>query len=393
MSDQSSQFTILYIEDNADNQRLVKRILEARGYQVLLANDGPGGLELARETMPALVLVDINIPGLDGYETTTRLRSLPHLKGVPILALTADSRLGVRERSLVAGCSGFLVKPIDPRRLADQIQEFIGGKRELVSPAVETSILREYNDKLVERLERQVRELSTANAELQELDQLKSNFLATLSHEIRTPLTSILGYLELFERRTLGPLSDAQTQAIEVVTRNARSLSRLLNNLLYLQEIRSTPLRRHTVALSELVLQVVGGLRSSAQEHGVDLQISVTPGITIQGDSTALAQATHGLVENAIKFNTRGGTAKVVLVADATRALIRVEDTGIGIPAEAIEKVFVPFYQVDATLARPYTGAGLGLAIVKYIVDGSGGHVTAKSTPGSGSTFTVMLPR
>jgi CheY-like chemotaxis protein len=122
MSDQSSQFTILYIEDNADNQRLVKRILEARGYQVLLANDGPGGLELARETMPALVLVDINIPGLDGYETTTRLRSLPHLKGVPILALTADSRLGVRERSLVAGCSGFLVKPIDPRRLADQIQ-------------------------------------------------------------------------------------------------------------------------------------------------------------------------------------------------------------------------------------------------------------------------------
>ena len=208
---------ILYIEDNLDNQRLVQRILEARGYQVLLAKDGPSGLAAARETMPALILVDINIPGLDGYETTTRLRSLPHLHNVPIIALTADSRIGVRERSLVAGCSGYITKPIDPRRLHEQIQEFIDGKRELVSAAVETSILREYNDKLVERLERQVRELSAANAELQELDRLKSNFLATLSHELRTPLTSILGYLELFERNTLGSLTDVQSQAISVI--------------------------------------------------------------------------------------------------------------------------------------------------------------------------------
>src|SRR5688500_17815434 len=122
--------TILYIEDNADNQRLVRRIMEARGYAVLLAKDGPDGIAMAREGHPTLILVDINIPGLDGYETTTRLRGMAHLSGTPIVALTADSRPGSRERSLVAGCDGYITKPIDARSLPEQLNEFIAGKRE-----------------------------------------------------------------------------------------------------------------------------------------------------------------------------------------------------------------------------------------------------------------------
>lgn len=385
--------TILYIEDNLDNQRLVRRILDARGYNVLLADDGPSGLALARESQPALILVDINIPGLDGYETTTRLRTMQHLHAVPIIALTADSREGVRERSLVAGCTGYITKPIDPRRLPEQIQEFIGGKRENVPQAVETTILREYNDKLVERLERQVRDLSTANAELQELDRLKSQFLATLSHELRTPLTSILGYLELFERQTLGPLTEVQNQALSVVTRNARTLSRILNNLLYLQEIRSTQVRRTPVALQEIVRHVVAELRPQAQEAGVELHIDLPQSVMFQGDLMALGQAFRNLIENAIKFNLRGGNVRVTLTDEPSRVMLRVEDTGVGIPAEALEKIFLPFFQIDDTLARSYTGAGLGLAIVKYVVDAYGGQVTVRSSPGAGSTFTLLLPR
>jgi signal transduction histidine kinase len=389
----SERPTILYIEDNIDNQRLVERILRARGYDVLLAENGPGGLALARESMPALILVDINIPGLDGYETTTRLRSLPHLHAVPIVALTADSRLGVRERSLVAGCSGYITKPIDPRQLPDQIQEFINGKREDVPEGLETSILREYSSKLVERLERQVAELSAANAELQELDRLKSNFLATLSHELRTPLTSVLGYLELFERRTLGPLNDVQHQAISVIARNSRTLSRILNNLLYLQEVRSNPMRRVPVNLTDIIQHTIGELQPAARENGIDLQATVAPNTMYSGDPTALTQAFRNLIENAIKFNVKDGKVRVTLLDDATRVVLRVEDTGVGIPAEMHEKIFVPFYQVDDTLARPYTGAGLGLAIVRYVCDAFGGQVTVRSTPGVGSTFTLYLPR
>ncbi|HET9221741.1 MAG TPA: hybrid sensor histidine kinase/response regulator [Roseiflexaceae bacterium] len=387
------QPTILYIEDNADNQRLVKRILEARGYGVLLSETGPDGIAQALEGAPSLILVDINIPGLDGYETTTRLRGMDHLRATPIVALTADSRVGTRERSLVAGCDGYITKPIDPRRLPDQLEEFINGKREAVPQAVETTMLREYNQKLVERLERQVRDLSAANAELQEADRLKSQFLATLSHELRTPLTSIMGYLELFGRRTLGPMNEIQSEAITVMARNAETLTRHVNNLLYLQEVRSTQIKRGPVALHDLLRRVLVEYQKRARDAGVELQIEIHPIATFLGDSLALEQAFRGLIDNAIKFSPRRGRVRVLLIDEPSRVLLRVEDTGIGIPPAHHEKIFLPFYQVDASLARQHPGAGMGLAIVKHVVEAHGGQVTLRSAPGQGSAFTLVLPR
>jgi signal transduction histidine kinase len=384
---------ILYIEDNADNQRLVQRIMTAHGYAVLLAKDGPDGISMARESRPALILVDISIPGLDGYETTTRLRGMEHLHGTPIVALTADSRVGARERSLVAGCDGYITKPIDAHQLPEQLGEFVAGKREALPLGVEAPLLREYNRKLVERLEQQVRELTAANAELQELDQLKSQFLATLSHELRTPLTSILGYLDLFERGTLGTLSEIQSHAIDVIGRNAHTLTRQLNNLLYLQEVRSSQIKRVSVTVYDMVLRLVAELQPVAQEAGIAMGMSLQPTLVFPGDPMALEQTFRNLLDNAIKFTPRGGYIRVALIDDPTRIILRVEDSGIGIPAEAQEKIFVPFYQVDSSLARPYPGAGLGLAIVKHVVEAHGGQVTVRSAPGSGSTFTVVLPR
>jgi signal transduction histidine kinase len=339
------------------------------------------------------VLVDINIPGLDGYETTTRLRSMSHLRGTPIVAMTADSRVGARERSLVAGCDGYITKPIDPRGLPEQLSEFIGGKREVLAHETEAPLLRAYNHKLVARLEQQVRELTAANAELQELDQLKSQFLATLSHELRTPLTSILGYLDLFERGTLGTLSEIQGHAIDVISRNAHTLTRQLNNLLYLQEVRSSQIKPVPVTVYDMVLRLLAELQPLADSTGLQLEMSLQPTMIFAGDAMALEQAFRNLIDNAIKFTPRGGRIRVTLADDPSRIILQVEDSGIGIPAEAQEKIFVPFYQVDSSLARPYPGAGLGLAIVRHVVEAHGGQVTVRSAPGSGSIFTIVLPR
>ncbi|HEU4321681.1 MAG TPA: hybrid sensor histidine kinase/response regulator [Roseiflexaceae bacterium] len=385
--------TILYIEDNPDNQRLVQRLLEARNFQVLIAPDGPQGIALARETTPDLILVDINIPGLDGFETTTRLRSMAHLRNAPIVALTADSQEGTRERSLAAGCDGFLTKPIDPRRLHEQLQEFISGKREELPQTVETTVLREYTQKLVERLERQVREAMVANAELQELDRLKSQFLALLSHELRTPLTSILGFVELFERGTLGPLTQSQKEAITVIGRNVQTLVRHLNSLLYLQEVRSSQLRRVPMMPHEMLQRLMSEMRARAQTSGIEVEDSIAPTRTYNGDMVALEYAFRHLLDNAIKFTPGGGRVSVAMEDEASRIILRVQDTGIGIPPSLHEKIFLPFYQVDSSLARNYTGVGIGLAIVKHVIEAHGGQVTVRSTPGSGSTFTVVLPR
>ncbi|NJN17746.1 MAG: hybrid sensor histidine kinase/response regulator [Oscillochloris sp.] len=393
MSDTAAK--ILYIEDNHDNQRLVQRVLSTRGYEVLLVEDGPGGVALARENRPALILVDLNIPGLDGYETTTRLRSLPHLRSTPIIALTADGSPGARERALVAGCDGFLVKPIDPRQLPQQLQEFIQGKRELVpTDASEVALLRAYNQKLVERLEGHVRELMKANTQLQEVDRLKSQFLSTLSHELRTPLTSLLGYLELFDRGMLGAMAPAQQDAIGVMRRSAETLAGQLNNLLYFQELRSRSFHLRSLRPSEHLRALLVAFKERAEQRSVAFVVTTSnPMQPIQLDPNAFELLVRSLLDNALKYNQAGGTVQLTLQDEPLRLIVRVEDSGIGIAKDQLEKIFLPFYRVDETLATEHAGSGLGLAIVQHIAEAHGGQVTVRSSPGQGSVFTVVLPR
>jgi signal transduction histidine kinase len=386
---------IIYIEDNLDNQRLVQRVLAARGYELLLAEDGPDGLALARAHSPALILVDLGIDGLNGYETTTRLKGMPHLAETPIIALTADASPGSRERALAAGCDGYLAKPIDARLLPQQLDEFIAGRREALPTALEAPMLRAYSQKLVERLEQQVRELTAANAELQELDRLKSQFLGTLSHELRTPLTAMLGYLELLDRGMLGALSDVQRDAVAVMRRSGDVLSRQINNLLYLQEVRSAQLQRAPVGLGALLGRLTDELAPQARAADVELALDLPPQpvAPLLADEQALGLGLRHVIENAVKFNVSGGRARVALSDQGSRVVVHVVDTGIGIPADALEKIFLPFYQVDASLARQHAGSGLGLAIARHVAEAHGGTIAVRSALGGGSVFTVVLPR
>jgi signal transduction histidine kinase len=387
-----TQQHILYVEDNHDNQRLVQRVLGARGYHVLIADDGATGVAMARESRPALVLVDLGIPGLDGYETTTRLRSFPHLRGVPIVALTADGTPDARERALVAGCDGYLVKPIDARLLPQQIAEFIGGKREQIpAHADESQLLRAYNEKLVERLEQRVRELTQANAEVQELDRLKGQFLSTLSHELRTPLTSLIGYLELFDRGMLGQLTTPQREAIAVMRRSSETLAQQLNNLLYFQELRGRSFNLRAVRPLELLRPLIVGMQERASSSGLTLDAVTTDAAPINADVMALEQLARSLLDNALKFTPRGGRVRLTLHDEPSRLILRVEDTGVGIAQEHLQKIFLPFYRIDGQ--QHQAGAGLGLAIVRHIVEGHGGQITVRSVLAKGSVFTVVLPR
>ena len=163
---------ILYIEDNAENRLLIRRVLETEGYLVLEAEDGISGIRNAQSERPDLILMDIMMPGLDGREVTTRLRSIPHLERTPIIALTASVMKGDRERALAAGCDSYLSKPIDVDRLPDQIEEFLKGKRESLNPEEEVQYLREHNKRLAERLEQKVERLtdiSEANKRLADI--------------------------------------------------------------------------------------------------------------------------------------------------------------------------------------------------------------------------------
>lgn len=384
---------ILYIEDNPDNQRLVVRALRNRGYHVALADDGMSGISAARDSQPALILVDINIPGLDGYEVTTRLRSMPHLQHTPIVALTADVSPGARERVLAVGCNGYLSKPINPRQLPEQIASYLNGKHEQLAAAIETDLLRQHHSRTVERLEHRVRELQAANADLQELDEMKNQFLASLSHELRTPLAVVQGYLDMLNTGTLGDLSEPQREAIQVARRNLNTLGSQVNNLLYLQELRSSELTYETADLCDLIAGAAADLRAAADRADITVTLDTPRIAPLNLDGGAMSLALYNLLDNAIKFTPRGGSVTVALAQHAEHVSISVSDTGVGIPREALNRIFQPFYR----LATPYTtdtpGNGIGLALVQHIVEAHHGHITVQSIPAQGSTFTITLPR
>src|SRR5512144_529253 len=155
---------ILHIEDDPANRLLVRKLLQAAGHEVTDAADGLEGVRLACASRPDLVLVDLNIPGLDGFEVALRLRAEPALEGVPIVAITAE---GDRETSLAVGCDGFLQKPIDARVFASVIERYLQGAREMPPPA-QSSRLRQQSQRIVGHLEEKVAELSSANARLRE---------------------------------------------------------------------------------------------------------------------------------------------------------------------------------------------------------------------------------
>ena len=155
---------ILYIEDDPSSRRLVQRLLEAEGFQVSVAEDGLSGLELARQVRPALILTDLNIGGMTGQEVATRLKEMPETRHAPVIALTAATLATDREKALVAGCDGYITKPIDVDALPQLIHKFLAGARERVSEEVKVKRLEEYRNELGVRLETTVAELQKANA-------------------------------------------------------------------------------------------------------------------------------------------------------------------------------------------------------------------------------------
>jgi signal transduction histidine kinase len=386
---------VLYVEDNAESRLLVRRILEAHGYDVAEAEDGLSAIRQAQAVSPDLILMDINIPGLDGFQVSTRLRSIPELVRVPIVALTASAVMeGDRERTLVAGCDGYLQKPVDVDRLPYQIAEFIGGKREQVQREEEPVYLREYSQKLVGDLEEKVAELQRLNLQLQTVDRLKSEFISTVSHELRTPLTAIKGYVQLLLDQRAGPLTSIQAECLAVICENTESVIRRVNDILFLQESGIILPTRAPVSLREVVLLIIDAVKERAEDAGVEIAAVIPENLPqIIGDFEALKLLFLHLLDNAIKFSPNGGRVTVSLRDEGSAVYGEVVDGGIGIAPEHHELIFERFFQVDSSTTRAYGGAGLGLAISRRIVEAHNGDIGVRSGLGQGSTFFFTLPK
>jgi two-component system sensor histidine kinase BarA len=286
---------------------------------------------------------------------------------------------------------------------------FSGHKAHVTSTMHLASVRESYR-----QLEEKTGRLQEAFDRLKELDRLKSNFLATVSHELRTPLTSIIGYSEMLAEGLAGELRPEQQEFVKTIHEKGEQLLSLIMGLLDLSKLESGTMRMamRTARMEAVLREVVSTLTPTARKKGVHLELSLAAEIgELRGDPERLRQVFLNLVENAIKFTPAQGSVTIrtrMVAAEATEGEeeglslmaptqshleVRVEDTGIGIPAREREKVFDPFYQVDSSSTREYGGTGLGLSIVKRLVEAHSGEIRIEDNPPRGTTFIVSLPQ
>jgi signal transduction histidine kinase len=377
---------VLHIEDDPKSRLLVKKLLASVGHTVIEAESGLEGIRKAGSERPDLVLVDINVPDLDGYEITLRLRGMPAMSGVPIVAITAE---GDRMTSLAVGADGFIAKPLDATRFAQLVDRYLLGHREHADETGEIR-LRERSQKIVERLEKKVGELIEANRRLEEQSRLRREFLRNLSHELATPMTPVVGYLKLLLGGELGALSEIQKKCLTSVEQSTHRLRSLVDTLLDVSQLETGRLHFFHVpydfiGIAQRALQEVA---ARFEEQGVQLSVEPSrdtsyPG---HGDADKLLRAMVHVLDNAAKFTPRGGQVAVglrrgMLPGGGDWYGLSVADSGPGVAPDQIPKILQPFYQVDGSVTRSHGGVGLGLAFARRVCEAMGGGIDIQSPP------------
>ncbi|MGD8815144.1 MAG: ATP-binding protein [Anaerolineales bacterium] len=257
------------------------------------------------------------------------------------------------------------------------------------------SALQEANRNLEKRVAQRTMELEQALANLTELNQIKANFISNVSHELRTPLAHIKGYVELLLGSQLGPMEAGQMKALQVVQRSTTRLEHLIDDLIEFSTSsrEGIGLRTQAFQINDLLENVCQRSSDKAQNAEITLTTDTADDLPmVRGDMERLSWVLIQLVDNGIKFTPSGGHVTLKSTRNENQAIISVIDTGIGIPTDRIDEIFVPFHQLDGASDRRYGGTGLGLAMVKLILNAHDSEIHIDSEKNKGSTFSFALP-
>lgn len=376
MTTPSPPVYFLIVDDLQENLLSLEALLRRDGLVLLKARSGEAALELLLQHEVALALLDVQMPGMDGFELAELMRGTERTRPVPIIFLTAGTTDRQRRfRGYEAGAVDFIQKPIEPDVLRSKADVFFQLYRQRQEIAVQRDELRTYA------------------AALQDADRRKDEFLATLAHELRNPLAPISNGLQILR---IAPDRFDADNIRAMMERQVTHLVRLVDDLLDISRISQgkIELRRTRIAMAEVLQSAIEASRPliEAGGHTLNIEAVETP-IWLDGDLTRLAQVASNLLNNAAKYTPAGGRILLSVRRDKADVIISVTDNGIGIPADMLPKVFQLFTQIDKAMDRAQGGLGIGLALVQQLVRLHGGSITADSSGGGqGSTFTVRLP-
>lgn len=404
MQAEGPRTSILVVDDHPANLVAIEVALGDLAGQVVKAQSGDAALRFLLDRDFAVILLDIRMPYMDGFETARFIRERPRSRHTPILFMTAASRDdGEALAAYHLGAADFLSKPIIPAVLRAKVRVFVDLHERTQELIRQAQRIREHEQHELRRRTEDARERWQAKAMRQrmarmaEVDRRKDRFLGVLSHELRTPLTSITLAVALLRSR-MASLSEVEVdhttqQTANILDRQAKHLSRLIEDLLDVSRINAGKigLRKGRVAIVDVVEQAVAISRPLIQERGHDLcvELPVSP-VWVNGDLVRLVQVVSNLLNNAARYTDPGGRIELRCTHDDERLELRVRDNGRGIGSKVLGSIFEPFVQERAA-ASP--GLGLGLSIVKELVEQHDGEVTAASEGASkGAEFVVRLP-
>ena len=342
---------ILAVDDIPDNLLLVQLALEQEGHQVVLAHDGEAALKQIKQAPPSLILLDVMMPGMDGYEVTRRIRQDKNIPFIPILLVTAREESSLVE-GLDAGADEFVRKPF-------QIDELQARVR---------SMLR-----------------------LKETIDQRENFVSCLTHDLRTPLVAANRMLDLIAQQAFGDVTCEQKEAIANIVSSNDNMLEMLNTLLetHHYELGQKILSFIPVDLQQLITEAIVELEPLARDKGLKLQYDGEKDVAqIKGDRLELRRVITNLIGNAIKF-TDTGSVRVSLSQNESEVIIRVEDSGIGISSQEQQTIFQRYHQGN----HRRSGKGLGLYLCQQIVNAHQGRLTVRSQLGKGTIFTFFIPK
>lgn len=364
----TNQSTIMLVDDDPVILANIADILRIAGYNLLTATNGLEALQVIQQHVPDLVVADIMMPVMDGYEFYQAVRENPRWTTIPFIFLSAKGQPKDIRHGYSLGADHYLTKPFEPEDL-------------LV--AVETRL-------------RRVADIQAAAHD--DVERTKQQLLNIFGHELRTPLTCIYGYLGLLQQET-GRLDESEAEEmLNAVNRGVNRLGRLVEDLLLVVRIDSgaarTELERYgqPVNLGLEIRMVVKEYIVEADRRSVEISIDVPDGLVVFGWAPHIHDMFSRLVDNAIKFSKPGGgQVRVEAEVQEEQAVIKVSDTGLGIAPEHQKYLFERFRQFDREKMEQQ-GVGLGLAIAWKLAHLHGGDIQAESQPGQGSVFSVRLP-